>query len=85
MQTDGLRKARLYFFGFFLSIAGEAIVNIFYLGKIRELFDAAPDDVVLMNLGIYTVLVIAFSAGIMYCFFNSRKIRKEIGKTRWTI
>jgi hypothetical protein len=85
MGEDGIRKARRYFFGFFFFLSAEVILNLCYVGRLRHLFTSIPDDVMVLLFGIYWILAIAFAAGLLSCLYQSRRIRKEIGRTRWTL
>ncbi len=49
MKTELKKRARAWYLGFLFFCACEAILNIYYRGKLRELFNSAPDEVVLMN------------------------------------
>lgn len=85
MGEDSIRKARRYFFGFFLFCSAEVILNLCYMGLLRQLFNSTPDNVMFMLFGIYWALAIAFAAGLLYCLYQSKRIREEIGRTRWSL
>lgn len=55
-------------------------MTIWYAPKILAFFNSPSDELLIWHILIYGIVTIAFAAGIIYFYYQVKKIQKETGK-----
>lgn len=82
MITSGLvidNRLKKYYVGFFILCISEVWMTIWYAPKILEFLNSSSDDQLIGHILVYGIVTIVFAAGIIYCYYQVKKIQKETG------
>jgi hypothetical protein len=80
------KRAKTYYMSIFILGISEVWMTISYAPKILAFFLNSPsDDLLMWHLLVYGIVTIAFAAGIIYFYYQVKKIQKETGKNDWSL